>query len=119
MAMVKPYRITFGFTAILTLILAPLAVLRPKLIQVMVDDYISVSDLTGMGQMVMFIFIALLVEVVLRYFFLYYADWLGQAILRDLRTKVFRHVTNLNLSYFDKTPIGQSTTRTINDIERN
>ncbi|MCC7244948.1 MAG: ABC transporter ATP-binding protein, partial [Saprospiraceae bacterium] len=51
------------------------------------------------------------------YFFLYHADWLGQATIRDLRVRVFRHITNLNLGYFDKTPIGQSSTRTINDIE--
>ncbi len=117
MAMVKPYKNIFWLTVILTLILAPLAVVRPKLIQVMVDKYIAVSDLHGMGMIALAILGALIVEVVLRYFFLYYADWLGQAVLRDLRTKVFRHITNLNLSYFDKTPIGQSTTRTINDIE--
>ncbi len=117
MAMVKPYKNIFWLTVILTLILAPLAVVRPKLIQVMVDKYIAVSDLHGMGVIALAILGALIVEVVLRYFFLYYADWLGQAVLRDLRTKVFRHITNLNLSYFDKTPIGQSTTRTINDIE--
>lgn len=115
--MVKPYKNIFWLTVILTLILAPLAVVRPKLIQVMVDKYIAVSDLHGMGVIALAILGALIVEVVLRYFFLYYADWLGQAVLRDLRTKVFRHITNLNLSYFDKTPIGQSTTRTINDIE--
>lgn len=117
MRMVKPYNSIFWLTVILTLVLAPLAVVRPKLIQVMVDDYIAVSDLPGMGMIALFILGALIIEVVLRYFFLYYADWLGQSVLRDLRTKVFKHIINLNLSYFDKTPIGQSTTRTINDIE--
>jgi ATP-binding cassette, subfamily B, multidrug efflux pump len=38
-------------------------------------------------------------------------------VIRDLRVRVFKHVSSLNLSYFDKTPIGTSTTRTINDIE--
>lgn len=117
MRMVKPYNSIFWLTVTLTLVLAPLAVVRPKLIQVMVDDYIAVSDLPGMGMIALFILGALILEVVLRYFFLYYADWLGQSVLRDLRTKVFKHIINLNLSYFDKTPIGQSTTRTINDIE--
>ncbi|MEY3243536.1 MAG: hypothetical protein RIR11_4975 [Bacteroidota bacterium] len=117
MAMVKPYKNVFILTVVLTAILAPLSVLRPKLIQVMVDEYIGKSDLPGMTMMAGVIIALILVEVILRYFFLYNADWLGQAVLRDLRTKVFRHITNLNLSYFDKTPIGQSTTRTINDIE--
>jgi ATP-binding cassette, subfamily B, multidrug efflux pump len=117
MAMVKPYKATFYLTAFLTVVLAPLAILRPKLLQTMVDDYIVPGDIHGMTMLALGVFGLLLIEVILRYFFLYYADWLGQTTVRDLRVRVFRHVTGLNLSYFDKTPIGQSTTRTINDIE--
>lgn len=117
LAMVKPYRVTFYFTAFLAVVLAPLAIARPKLLQTMVDDHISNGDISGMTLLAAAIVVVLLVEVVLRYFFLYYADWLGQVIVRDLRVRVFNHVSKLNLSYFDKTPIGQSTTRTINDIE--
>ena len=117
MAMVKPYRSTFWFTVTLTVILAPLQVMRPKLVEVMVDKYIAIGDVHGMVLIACMIFGVLVLETVLRYFFLYYADWLGQVTIRDLRVRVFNHVTGLNLSYFDKTPIGQSTTRTINDIE--
>ena len=117
MAMVKPYRRVFYLTVALTVVLAPLAVLRPKLIQIMVDDYITPGDLGGLTFMACVILGLLVLETVLRYFFLYHADWLGQATIRDLRVKIFRKVTSLNLNYFDKTPIGQSTTRTINDIE--
>ncbi len=117
MRMVKPYQKVFWFTVTLTLILSPLAVLRPKLIERMVDDAIVPGDVAGLTFMTCLILGVLLLEVVLRYFFLYHADWLGQATIRDLRVKVFNHITSLNLRYFDKTPIGQSTTRTINDIE--
>ncbi|MFZ4634238.1 MAG: ABC transporter ATP-binding protein [Saprospiraceae bacterium] len=115
--MVAPYRVTFVLTALLTLILGPLAVLRPRMIQQMVDDYVVHGNVQGMMYMTALISGVLLLEVLLRYLFIYHADWLGQAVIRDLRVKVFRHITNLNLSYFDRTPIGQSTTRTINDIE--
>jgi ATP-binding cassette subfamily B protein len=117
LSMVKPYKRTFYFTAGLAVILANLGPLRPLLLQKMVDDHIFKGDVQGMTLIACGIFGLLILEVVLRYFFLYYADWLGQATIRDLRVKVFRHVTNLNLRYFDKTPIGTSTTRTINDIE--
>jgi ATP-binding cassette subfamily B protein len=117
MAMVKPYKRTFYLTAALTVVLAPLAVLRPKLVETMVDDHISVGDIQGLTFIACVILGILILESVLRYLFLYWADWLGQATIRDLRVRVFKHVTSLNLNYFDKTPIGQSTTRTINDIE--
>ncbi|MEY4202340.1 MAG: hypothetical protein RL013_41, partial [Bacteroidota bacterium] len=90
---------------------------RPKLLQVMVDDYIAVGNIHGMTVLACAIFALLVLDVVLRYFFLYHADWLGQATIRDLRVRIFNHVNRLNISYFDKTPIGTSTTRTINDIE--
>jgi ATP-binding cassette subfamily B multidrug efflux pump len=117
MRMVKPYQKVFWFTVALTLVLSPLAVLRPKLIERMVDDAIVPGDVSGLTFMTCLILGVLLLEVILRYFFLYHADWLGQATIRDLRVKVFNHITSLNLKYFDRTPIGQSTTRTINDIE--
>ncbi|MEZ4920484.1 MAG: ABC transporter ATP-binding protein [Saprospiraceae bacterium] len=115
--MVKPYRKIFIFTALLTIVLAPLAVIRPKLLQLMVDDYVVAGDVKGMALMTSIVFGVLILEVVFRYFFLYNANWLGQSVIKDLRVRVFRHITQLNLSYFDRTPIGQSTTRTINDIE--
>lgn len=117
MSMVKPYKTTFYFVVVLSLVIAPMAVLRPKLLQMMVDDYVFTGNLQGMMLLAGLILGVLVLEVVLRYFFLYYAEWIGQATIRDLRVRVFNHVTNLNLNYFDKTPIGQSTTRTINDIE--
>jgi ATP-binding cassette, subfamily B, multidrug efflux pump len=117
MALVKPYKNVFYLAAFLTLLLAGFGALRPRLLQTMVDEYVMKSDLSGMAMMTIILFGLLLTEVILRYFFLYNADWLGQAVIKDLRVKVFNHVNNLNLSYFDRTPIGQSTTRTISDIE--
>ncbi|HEU4471030.1 MAG TPA: ABC transporter ATP-binding protein, partial [Flavisolibacter sp.] len=60
----------------------------------------------------------LLVETALRFYFSYSTAWLGQAVVKDLRVKVFGKVLNLNLRQFDRTPIGTLTTRTIDDIER-
>ncbi|MCA0236824.1 MAG: ABC transporter ATP-binding protein/permease [Bacteroidetes bacterium] len=117
MSMVKPYKTTFYFVTFLSLVMAPMAVWRPKLLQKMVDEYIFAGNMSGMTLLASLVLGLLVVEVVLRYCFLYYANWLGQATIRDLRVRIFNHVTNLNLRYFDKTPIGQSTTRTINDIE--
>ena len=117
MRTVVPYKRVFYLTLFLTAVLAPMAVLRPKLLQVMVDDYVAPGNIHGMTLLACAIMGLLVLEVILRYFFLYHADWLGQATIRDLRVRIFNHVNKLNISYFDKTPIGTSTTRTINDIE--
>ena len=116
-ALAKPYNSTLILSAFLALILAPLTVARPYLIKEMVDKYIFVGDIQGMTKMAVIIFVVLILNVLCRYLFIYYTNWLGHSVIRDLRVKVFSHITNMRLSYFDKTPIGTSTTRTINDIE--
>src|SRR6202022_4940277 len=59
----------------------------------------------------------LLMETISRFYFSFITAWLGQTVVRDLRVDVYKKVLGLNLSQFDKTPIGTLTTRTINDIE--
>jgi ATP-binding cassette subfamily B protein len=117
LALAKPYKLVFATAALLAVVLAPLAVLRPYLVKVMVDDYIFVNDIPGLTMIAMVFCGVLVVEVFLRYTFIYTSSWLGQTVIKDLRVSVFRHISNLQLKYFDRTPIGTSTTRTINDIE--
>lgn len=113
----KPFRALFYFCIILAILLGPLNVLRPYLINIMVDDYILKSDISGLTKMSMIFILVVLVTVVCRYFFTYNVNVLGQSVIRDLRIRVFNHLTSMKLSYFDRTPVGTSTTRTINDIE--
>lgn len=116
-AQAKPYKVLFAFTTIMAIVIAPVAILRPYLVQTMVDDYVFKYDITGLGKMSLLFIGVLVLEGMLRYGFLYSSDWLGGAVVRDLRQKVFKHILSLKLTYFDRTPIGMSTTRTINDIE--
>lgn len=116
-AQAKPYRGIFALATVLAILVAPVAILRPYLVQTMVDDYVFQYDIEGLGKMALFFIGVLFLEAALRYSFLYSANWLGGAVVRDMRVKVFKHITSLRLTYFDRTPIGQSTTRTINDIE--
>jgi ATP-binding cassette, subfamily B, multidrug efflux pump len=117
MSLASPYRLIFASAAFLAIVLAPLSSARPYLIQQMVDEHIFKFDVPGMTRMVIILIGLLVLEVILQYIFNYITSWLGQSVIRDLRVRVFRRVTSLNLSYFDKTPIGVSTTRTISDIE--
>jgi ATP-binding cassette subfamily B multidrug efflux pump len=116
-ALSKPYKAIFALTTLLAIVLAPLSVVRPYLIKVMVDDHIALFDISGLSRLMIFLVLLLISEAVLQYLFQYGTTWLGQSVVKDLRVRVFRHISNLRLSYFDKTPIGTSTTRTINDIE--
>ncbi len=113
----KPYRQTFLLAGVLTVVLAPLAILKPTIIKIMVDDFIFKFDIPGLSKWAMIFIGVLVLEVILRYVFIYSTSLLGQSVIKDLRVRVFNHISSLRLSYFDTTPIGTSTTRTINDIE--
>jgi ATP-binding cassette subfamily B protein len=112
-----PYKGIFILSGTLSIILAPIAILRPYLVQRTVDESILSNNGEGLLFMVMLLFGILVLQGILYYVFSYSTSWLGQSVIRDLRTRVFDHINSLRLSYFDKTPIGTSTTRTINDVE--
>jgi len=83
----------------------------------MVDDYVMVKDMPGLYRMAGIFVGVVLVTVVFRYLFIYITGLLGQSVIKDLRVQTFQHITSLKMRYFDQTPIGKTTTRTINDIE--
>jgi ATP-binding cassette subfamily B multidrug efflux pump len=112
-----PYKKKFYLSVVLAILLALLTPLRPLLIQITVNDYIAKS-LTEMVILITIIQVGLLlVETAFRFLFTFITAWLGQSVVRDLRVAVYKKILGLNLSQFDKTPIGTLTTRTINDIE--
>lgn len=112
-----PYKDLFILSGVLSIVLAPLAVLKPYLVQYTVDNYIMKFDKSGLFTMMALFLVVLVVESSLRYFFIYKSSLLGQSIIRDLRVRVFNYITSLKLRFFDRTPIGTVTTRTINDVE--
>jgi ATP-binding cassette, subfamily B, multidrug efflux pump len=107
----------FIASMILSIVLAPLSALPPFLVKTIVDDYILKFDLNGLYKMAAVFMVVVLLNVILRYYFTYIISDLGQSVISALRNRVFKHITSLRLRYFDKTPIGTSTTRTINDIQ--
>ncbi|MBL7691700.1 MAG: ABC transporter ATP-binding protein [Flavipsychrobacter sp.] len=101
----------------LGVVLALLAPLRPYLIKMSVDKYISNNLMQGLIWISVIQFGLLIVESALRFLFSYRANWLGQTVVNDMRNSVFKKVLFQNISFYDRTPIGTLTTRTINDIE--
>ena len=123
----SPYKNKFYISLTLSIVLALLAPVRPYLIQITINGYIKGGVAAPAGQQSHFIetiinitllqIVLLLIESVVRFYFSFITSWLGQNVVKDIRVKVYNKIIGLNLSQFDKTPIGTLTTRTINDIE--
>jgi ATP-binding cassette, subfamily B, multidrug efflux pump len=112
-----PYKKSLYFAIVMSVILAVLAPLRPYLIQYSVDKYINHNLLKGLIWISVIHFGILLTENLLRFWFLYRINWLGQHVVNDMRKSVFKKILFQDIAYYDKTAIGTLTTRTINDIE--
>ncbi len=101
----------------LAILLAIVTPVRPLLIQVTVDKYIAHSFEKWVIIITLIQVGIILVETAMRFWFSFTTAWLGQSVVKDMRIAVYKKIIGLNLSQFDKTPIGTLTTRTINDIE--
>lgn len=113
----SPYKRKFYLSVVLAIVLAFITPVRPWLIQLTVDKYIIHSIPEMVINLTLIQVGLILVETVLRFLFSFTTNWLGQSVVKDMRVAVYKKILDLNLSQFDKTPIGTLTTRTINDIE--
>lgn len=102
----------------LAILLALFTPIRPYLIQLTVNDFIQQGAKNWLIWITIIQIVFLLVETAVRFYFTYITAWLGQTVVRDMRVTVYKKILGLNLSQFDKTPIGTLTTRTVDDIER-
>ncbi len=117
MVFVKPFRTTYYFVLITAILLSLFSTLTPYLLKVTVDDYIRPRDYEGMLFFVLLMFIALLLEVIFQFLFVFYANWLGQKVIKDLRVQLFDKIIHFKMAYFDKTAVGRLVTRSVSDIE--
>jgi len=124
----KPYKKLFFISIILTLVLASLAIVRPLLINNMLNCIGAVNP-TDKGFLPHFekikfiniigiwLLIVLFTEAILQFINIYITNVLGQNIVKDLRLQVYSHILKLKNAYFDNTPVGTIVTRAISDIE--
>ena len=113
----KPYIKQFYLLVFLTIFLAILTPIRPILVQKAIDEYVPNGDYDGLVLMITILIGHLIVLAVVQYSHTYLSGWVGQTIIRDIRTKLFNHLIRLKLKFFDKTPIGRLVTRNVSDIE--
>lgn len=112
-----PYRYFVVVSVVLLTAVSLLRLVGPYLVKVAIDDHILKSDFSGL-QGVVFLFVLVLVaQFAVGYAQTYLTNWTGQQIMADLRRQIFRHVQELDVSFFDRTPVGRIITRMTNDVD--
>jgi len=140
LAYAKPYKGKLYFVVFWAIFLAIMTALRPFLLNFTIDNYLvdakketniiqqyfeefmqyffaGNDNPTNLKILVIIMFIALVLEGIAQFYFTYLANWLGQDIIKDLRDKLYHHITSFKMKYFDNEPVGKLVTRSVSDIE--
>lgn len=117
MRYVRPYRFTFFFVLSAAILLSVFSTLNPYLLKITVDDYITMKDFDGMLLFIGIMTAVLFLEVFFQFSFIYYANWLGQKVIYDLRRDLFKQMIGFKKTFFDQSSVGRLVTRAVNDIE--
>ena len=114
---VLDYKFIFGFVAISAILISIFSTLTPYLVKIAVDDYLSVGKYEDFILLIALMIANLVLTVVFMFLFSYYANLLGQNVIYDIRLKLFKHILDFKMSYFDKSSVGRLVTRAVNDME--
>ena len=115
---IKPYRWVFGLSLLTVIGLAVFGALRPKVLQLAIDENITNQEIEGFMPYIIAMLALLVLEVTCNLLFIYYAGWLGQSVVRDVRVKLFKHILNFKMKYYDNSSVGVLITRAVTDMER-
>ena len=111
------YKLTFIFVCFAAIFISIFSTLTPYLIKIAVDDYLAVNNYQSFIEIISLMILNLILTVIFMFLFSYYANLLGQNVIYDLRVKLFRHIINFKMGYFDKSSVGRLVTRAVNDME--
>ena len=114
---VTPYKKHFAILLTLALLTSFLRPAQPFLIQIAIDQYIFKGNYSGLLIICGWMAAVLALQTYFTYAHTYLAEWLGQTVIRDIRSKLFAHTLRLQLKFYDKTPLGHLITRNISDVQ--
>lgn len=114
----KPYKITFYGVVIAAISLSAFAVLSPILLRQIVNTALENKDHGLLLNIIVLMMVVLILEVLSQLSFVYYANWLGESVIKDIRIKLFKHMLSFKMKYYDNSSVGLLVTRAVTDIQR-
>lgn len=115
---IYPYKLFYSICIFSVLGISIFGALRPVVLEKIVDQNLTAQISDDFLYYIILMGILLICEVISNYFFIYYASWLGQSVVKDIRVKLFNHILNFKMKYYDKSSVGILITRAVTDMER-
>jgi ATP-binding cassette, subfamily B, bacterial len=112
----RPYRMRLGTVLGLIVLSATLGLASPFLLREVLDVAIPQGDTTQLTWLVLGMIAVSVATGVLGVAQTWLSNVVGQRVMHDLRTAVYRHLQRLSLAFFTKTRTGEVQSRIANDI---
>ncbi len=127
----RPYRWQVTIALVSIVLKSFCDVLGPYLVKVVVDRYLapikgtnsllwnwlSSQPVHGIAQISAIYFSLLIFGFVLDFLKTYFVQWIGQKIMFDLRSQIFRHLQRMHVAFYDRNPVGRLVTRVTTDVD--
>jgi ATP-binding cassette subfamily B protein len=114
---IRPYRGRVVIAVGMLVLASGLELVGPWLTKVAIDEAIPNSDYGLLAGLAVAFALALTLSAALEYGRTLLTTWIGQRVMKDLRGEIFAHLQRLQLSYFDRHPVGRTMTRVTSDVE--
>lgn len=114
----KPYRGIFWVVALAAILSAAFAVEIPILVRDIVNEALENKDSQKLLTTILFMLAVLVGQVVTQLLFSYYANLLGESVIKDIRIRLFEKMMSFKMTYFDNSSIGVLVTRAVADMQR-
>lgn len=113
----KPYKSRLYIAAISAIMLSLCAALNPYYMQYAIDVGITEKSSNDLTFYLSLMALVLLGQVLFQLLFIYFSNWIGQQVIRDIRVKLFKHMLRFKMQYYDTSAVGRLVTRAVGDIE--
>ncbi len=117
LAYLRPYRWQVVGAVLMLIAASALELVGPWLTKIALDRAVPAADVGLLGVLAAAFAGSLLLSALLEYARTLLTTWIGQRVMLDLRREVFGHLQKLELSFFDRNPVGRLMTRVTSDIE--
>lgn len=113
----KPFQLIFRGVIAWAISLSVFAALRPYLLKQTVDLYLQANDAKGLLFYIILMAVVLGFEVLSQFYFVFWANKLGQDLVKSIRLELFNKLLTFRMKYFDNASVGQLVTRSVSDLE--
>lgn len=97
---------------------AAFAVFTPVVVQYIINWALDSKNHDQLLTAILVMATVLLAQVIFQLLFNYFANLLGESVIKDLRIQLFRKMMAFKMTYFDKSSLGVLVTRAVADMQR-